>query len=73
MWMRDTQISLSVAFLDDMGTIVNIEDMQPNTTDYYCAARPVRYALEMELGWFTRRGLVAGVHINGLKKAPVGR
>jgi uncharacterized membrane protein (UPF0127 family) len=73
MWMRNTQIPLSVAFLDDRGTIVNIEDMQPNTTDYHCAARPVRYALEMERGWFKRRGLVAGVHIDGLENAPFGR
>ena len=73
MWMHNTQIPLSVAFIDDMGAIVNIEDMQPDTTDYHCAARPVRYALEMERGWFKRRGLVAGVHIDGLENAPFGR
>lgn len=73
MWMRDTHIPLSVAFLDDRGTIVNIEDMQPDTEDYHCAARPVRYVLEMGRGWFKRRGLIAGVQIDGLEKAPLGR
>ncbi len=73
MWMRNTRIPLSVAFIDDRGAIVNIEDMQPNTDDYHCAAKPVRYALEMDRGWFKRRGLAAGVQIEGLEKAPRGR
>ncbi len=73
MWMLKTQIPLSVAFVDDTGKIVNIEDMQPNTTDYHCADRPVRYALEMERGWFKRHGIGIGVRIDGLEKAPAGR
>jgi uncharacterized protein len=73
MWMLKTQISLSVAFVDDIGEIVNIEDMLPNTTDYHCAKRPVRYAVEMERGWFKGRGIGIGVRIDGLEKAPAGR
>jgi len=73
MWMIKTQIPLSVAFVDDMGKIVNIEDMQPNTADYHCADRPVRYALEMERGWFKRHDIGIGVRIDGLEKAPAGR
>lgn len=73
MWMHNTQLPLSAAFLDDRGTIINIEDMQPFTDDNHCAARPVRYVLEMERGWFSRRGLAAGMQINGLEKAPPAR
>lgn len=73
MWMRDTHIPLSVAFLDDTGTIVNIEDMKPDTDDFHCAARPVRYALEMDRGWFASKGIAAGSHVGGLEKAPAGR
>lgn len=66
MWMRNTLIPLSVAFIDDDGRIVNIEDMQPRTETSHCATQPVRFALEMELGWFARRGLKAGSRITGL-------
>ncbi len=73
MWMHDTSIPLSVAFIDDDGTIVNIADMKPHTEDYHCAARPVRYALEMNAGWFRRESVDAGSHISGLEKAPPGK
>ena len=73
MWMMHTRIPLSVAFIDDAGRIINIEDMQPDTSDYHCAAKPVRYALEMERGWFKKRGIGAGSRIEGLAKAPIGR
>ncbi|PKO94609.1 MAG: hypothetical protein CVU16_01905 [Betaproteobacteria bacterium HGW-Betaproteobacteria-10] len=70
MWMRNTLLPLSVAFIDDEGKVINIEDMQPQTEDNHCARRPARYALEMNLGWFAQRGLKAGVKLNGLDKAP---
>jgi len=66
MWMRNTLIPLSVAFIADDGHIVNIEDMQPQTEDSHCARTPVRYALEMSQGWFAQRGLKAGAMIGGL-------
>jgi len=59
-WMKNTLIPLSIAFIEDDGAIVNIADMQPMSEDSHCAARPVRYALEMEQGWFAKRGLKAG-------------
>lgn len=62
-WMRNTLIPLSIAFLDDDGTIVNIEDMAPRSEDSHCPKRPVRFALEMELGWFAKRGLAAGAKL----------
>lgn len=62
-WMRNTLIPLSIAFLDDDGTIVNIEDMAPRSEDSHCPKRPVRFALEMEQGWFAKRGLAAGAKL----------
>lgn len=59
-WMRNTLIPLSIAFLDDRGRIVNIADMAPQTEDSHCPVAPVRFALEMEKGWFERRGITAG-------------
>jgi len=62
-WMRNTLIPLSIAFLDDDGTIVNIEDMAPRSEDSHCPKRPVRFALEMEQGWFGKRGLAPGAKL----------
>jgi uncharacterized membrane protein (UPF0127 family) len=70
MWMKNTLIPLSVAFIADDGTIVNIADMKPKDESTHCAQRPVRYALEMERGWFASRGIRAGQRIAGLEKAP---
>lgn len=70
MWMRNTLLPLSVAFIDGEGKIINIEDMQPQTEDNHCARRPARYALEMNLGWFAQRGIKPGVKLGGLDKAP---
>jgi len=68
MWMKNTLIPLSVAFLDDNGTIINIENMAPQTEDTHCAARPARYALEMDRGWFTARGIKPGTKLGGMEK-----
>lgn len=66
MWMRNTLIPLSVAFLHDDGTIANVEDMTPQTEDSHCSVAPVRMALEMNAGWFAKRGLGPGTRIKGL-------
>lgn len=68
MWMKNTLIPLSVAFIDGEGKIINIEDMQPQTTDSHCAERPVRYALEMNQGWFEKRHIKPGMAIQGLPR-----
>ncbi|MFN9029003.1 MAG: DUF192 domain-containing protein [Betaproteobacteria bacterium] len=68
MWMRNTLIPLSVAFIDDDGGIVNIEDMKPlDEMTQHCSKKPVRYALEMSKGWFAQRGIKAGAKIGGIK------
>lgn len=69
-WMKNTLIPLSIAFLDDQGVIVNIADMKPQTENSHCSAQPVRYALEMNQGWFATRHIRPGFKISGLEKAP---
>jgi uncharacterized protein len=73
MWMRNTTIPLSVAFIDTKGTIVNIAEMPPATDDYYCSDKLVRYALEMNSGWFLKNGVTAGTRIQDIYQAPPGR
>ena len=68
MWMKNTPLPLSVAFIDADGKIVNIEDMQPKTLDSHCSAKPVKYALEMNLGWFKQKNVKPGSAIAGLPK-----
>lgn len=68
MWMKDTPLPLSVAFIDQEGKIVNIEDMQPHTTDSHCAKKLIRYALEMNQGWFKQKNIKPGTTVQGLPK-----
>lgn len=73
MWMMNTYIPLSVAFLDGDGVIINIEDMTPHSRDVHPAARPARYALEANRGWFAKRGIKPGAKVEGLEHAPPPR
>jgi len=68
MWMKNTPLPLSVAFIDEADTIINIEDMQPQTQDAHCAKKPARYALEMNQGWFKQKNLKPGTKVGGLPK-----
>ena len=69
MWMRNTYVPLSVAFIDAKGAILNVEDMEPLTENSHCASGPAKFALEMNKGWFASRGLKAGTRIGGIEKA----
>lgn len=64
-WMKNTLLPLTAAFIADDGTIVNLEDMKPKTLDSHCAIKPVRYVLEMNKGWFAKKGLKAGAKLTG--------
>ena len=68
MWMKNTLIPLSVAFLDEAGTIVTILEMQPHDETSRCSTRPSRYALEMNRGWFTEHGIKPGMKLRGIEK-----
>ena len=69
MWMKNTLLALSVAFIDETGVILNIEDMKPKTENSHCSVKPARYALEMNQGWFKSKNIKAGTKISGLDKA----
>ena len=73
MWMVNTYIPLSVAFLDERGLVLNIADMRPHTRDTHAAAKPAKYALEVNQGWFAKRGIKPGSRIEGLEHAPPAR
>ncbi|NBS09008.1 MAG: DUF192 domain-containing protein [Betaproteobacteria bacterium] len=64
-WMKNTLLPLTAAFIADDGTIVNLADMKPMTTDAHCSTQPVRWVLEMNQGWFTKRGIKAGFKLQG--------
>ena len=67
-WMKNTLLPLSVAFLDDAGTVVNIEDMKPQDETTHWSRGFALYAVEMKQGWFASRGIVAGDVISGLPR-----
>ena len=69
-WMKNTLLPLTAAFLADDGTIVNLVDMKPQTTDSHCSEKPVRFVLEMNQGWFAKKGLKAGSRLSGAAFRP---
>lgn len=73
MWMKNTLVPLSVAFLDEQGVVVSISDMAPRTEDVHCSNGPARFALEMSKGWFASKGIRVGGKIEGLQHAPTPR
>ena len=64
-WMKDTPLPLSIAFVADDGSLVNIDDMQPQTQDHHCAQAAVRYALEVKQGSFRSKGIRPGMRVTG--------
>jgi len=64
-WMKNTPLPLTAAFVADDGTIVNLADMRPLSTESHCSKKPVRYVLEMNQGWFDKRGIKAGAKLTG--------
>lgn len=69
-WMKNTRLPLTAAFVADDGTIVNLADMKPQTTDSHCSEKPVRYVLEMNQGWFSAKHIKAGAKLTGAPFKP---
>ncbi|HSW82846.1 MAG TPA: DUF192 domain-containing protein [Usitatibacter sp.] len=69
-WMKNTLIPLSVAFVDKEGVILNIADMEPQTLDSHMAAGPAVYAIETNKGWYADKKVKAGDKVTGLPAAP---
>jgi len=72
MWMKNTNVALSVAFIDRNGAILNIEDMEPQTEDSHGSKGVAKFSLEMNQGWFKKRGIKKGDHVAGLERIPRG-
>jgi uncharacterized protein len=64
-WMRNTFLPLTAAFIADDGTVVNLADMKPLALDSHCSAKPVRFVLEMNQGWFAKKGIKPGMKLSG--------
>ncbi|MEN9891287.1 MAG: hypothetical protein RLY78_1582 [Pseudomonadota bacterium] len=64
-WMRNTLTPLDIAFVEDDGRIVNLDQMAPLSDDSHCSKKPVRFVLEMNRGWFARRGIQGGFKLGG--------
>ncbi|MCW5640148.1 MAG: DUF192 domain-containing protein [Rubrivivax sp.] len=64
-WMKNTLLPLSIAFIDDDGRITDLADMQPLSEQNHCSSRAVRFALEMNQGWFAKRGIKPGFKLKG--------
>ena len=60
MWMRNTFVPLSVAYIDNLGEIIDIYDMVPLSKTPVCSKKPVLYALEVNQGWFKKKGINVG-------------
>ena len=73
MWMKNTLIPLSVAFIDSEGRIINMEDMTPQSEETHCSRKPARYALEVNQGWFRQRAIQVGDKVDGLLSLPPGQ
>jgi uncharacterized protein len=61
-WMKNTLIPLSIAYIDSEGRIVDILDMKPldDRPPHYLSSEPVQYALEVNKGFFEKRGVKVG-------------
>jgi uncharacterized protein len=70
MWMKNTRIALSVAFIDSSGRILNIAEMKPFSEEPHASSGAAAYALEMNRDWFKKNGIKAGDHVEGLNKIP---
>ncbi len=72
-WMKNTFVPLSIAFIGADGTILNIDDMAPQTETGHSSHGLALYALEMKKGWFAERGIAVGIRVEGLERAPKAR
>ncbi|MCE1160919.1 MAG: DUF192 domain-containing protein [Burkholderiales bacterium] len=59
-WMKHTQIPISVGFVDEHGILIQVADMQPLSTEKHCSSSPIKYAIEMNRGWFESHNIRVG-------------
>jgi uncharacterized membrane protein (UPF0127 family) len=59
-WMQNTFVALDVAFIDSNFRVVDIQQMEPESTEIHDGARPAMFALEVRQGWFAENGITVG-------------
>ena len=59
-WMKNTYIPLSIAYISSDGTIREIRDMTPLSHDPVISKNHVRYALEVNQGYFEEKNITVG-------------
>ncbi len=62
-WMKNTKIPLSIAFINSKEIITQIDPMAPNSLMSHTSKEKVKYALEMEQGWFRKNGITVGSNV----------
>jgi len=62
-WMKNTPTPLAVAFISAKGKILEIQEMQPNSTDIYYSTKNTMYALEMNRNWFVEHAIYTGDYV----------
>jgi len=63
-WMKDTYIDLSIAFFNENRKLIQIEKMPAFQLNQplilYKSSKPVKYALETNMGWFEKNDIKLG-------------
>jgi len=63
-WMKNTRIPLSIAFINSKRIITQIDSMTPYSLMSHTSKEKVKYALEMEQGWFRKNGIKIGSKVS---------
>ncbi len=67
-WMKNTQIPLDLAYVDDNGIITDIFPLTPHDLTPVRSSKPISYAIEMNQGWFAKQGVKVGDRIKVKRK-----
>ena len=59
-WMQNTYVALDIAFMDASFKVVDIQQMEPLSTDPHDSEAPAMFALEVRQGWFGEHGIQPG-------------
>lgn len=59
-WMENTYVALDVAFFDASLAVVDVQQMEPETTAFHNSRAPAMYALEVSKGWFAAHRIGIG-------------
>ncbi|MDH5717428.1 MAG: DUF192 domain-containing protein [Spirochaetia bacterium] len=63
-WMKNTQIPLSIAFVNKDNRITEIYDMKPNDERIISSTTKAKYAIEANKGWFHKNYITTGAKIS---------